>query len=167
MITEQKLNEELAYALSKKAHHGQKYGERDYFEYHVLGVASKFNGKHDFNADDECVKCGASMFVNENCIPCDHEAYMASLLHDVVEDSAVALETINNLFGLAIANAVMYLTNDFGSGHSYLSKYIPTVGRNPSAKKVKIVDLEFHLSQPAKKNQAKYEKALAYLKAVK
>mgnify|MGYP003651956023 CR=1 FL=1 len=169
MTNEQKLNEELAYALSKKAHHGQKYGGHDYFKRHVLGVADNFSPKCEATNQENynCIKCGIELernYSNPRCASYDHEAYIVALLHDVVEDSHVTDSVIFNLFGHKISHAVELLTRET---KTHYDLYIEALTHYPLARKVKIADLEFHLSQPVKKNQAKYEKALAYLKAVK
>lgn len=131
--------EKLAYALAEYAHDGQMYGDHDYFQYHVLGVASQFQ----LGSDEHIV----------------------ALLHDVVEDSDISVDIIDRLFGTTIGCAVLYITNNYGCGKSYLEKYIPQLKRNDISTKVKIADLKFHLSQPELKNESKYRKALAVLES--
>ncbi len=133
-----KTKEALAYALAKDAHEGQRYGKHDYFEYHVLGVASSFWHVLD-------------------------EAYIVALLHDVVEDSEISHDCILDLFGTSISRAVVALTRD--KNIVRYEDYISLVTRSDIAIKVKIADLKFHLSQPELKNEAKYRKALAYLES--
>jgi (p)ppGpp synthase/HD superfamily hydrolase len=135
-------NEALAYALAEHAHHGQKYGDHDYFFYHVLGVASEF---------DES----------------DHEAYIVALLHDVIEDSGVEFYTVYKLFGIEIGDAVWLLTKPENQKYDEYIEVIAQQNCHPGriARRVKIADLKFNLSQPELKNEAKYRKALAYLEA--
>lgn len=156
--------QELAYWLAKDAHAGQKYGEHDYFEYHVLGVAGEFSKscRPDFSCYDwNCVRCGSfHSEQNNNCGDFDEDAYIVALLHDVVEDSHTLLSTIQNLFGSKIHKSVALLTKY--DDESY-EKYISMLCKYDLAKKVKIADLKFHLSQPVIRNEEKYRKALAYL----
>ncbi len=126
--------EKLAYALAEYAHDGQMYGDHDYFQYHVLGVASQF--------------------------PLGSDEHIVALLHDVVEDSHIAIEIIFNIFGVKVGNAVHELTKQ---PLVMYSSYISEFRFGSLAHKVKIADLKFHLSQPELKNEAKYRKALAVL----
>ncbi len=158
--------EALAYALAKDAHEGQKYGKHDYFQYHVLGVASKFSRRCDapYQHNDTCVKCGTELernYSNPDCRSYDHEAYMAALLHDVVEDSEVSGTTIVDLFGIEIGSAILQLSKFDDTDYE---DYIRSI-QSHIAIRVKIADLKFHLSQPKLKNESKYRKALAYLEA--
>ena len=133
--------EKLAYALAEHAHAGQKYGEHDYFHYHVLGVAKRFSPQ-SYNSD----------------------AYITALLHDVVEDSGIHLVTIRNLFGSEIADSIEGLTKTKTESYDY---YINQIRHRKLATKVKIADLKFHLSQPDKGDLHKrYRKALKILEVV-
>ena len=127
----------LARALAMYAHDGQKYGPHDYYEYHVLGVASSF----EYGSDE----------------------YIVALLHDVVEDGDVTTSTIYELFGPIAGNSVIDLTH---YGDQSYKEYIEIIKHNEAASSVKIADLRFNLSQPEAKQRAKYNayvEALAIL----
>ena len=129
---------QLAMALARYAHDGQKYGEHDYFEYHVMGVAESVCGNENYCED----------------------LHITALLHDVVEDTDLALNDIYSLFSHDVYMAISHITRD---PENTYEDYIKIVGFNDMASKVKIADLKFNLSQPKSKNKKKYRKALAYL----
>ena len=81
----------LAYELSKEAHQNQKYGIDDYFEHHVKGVVHSLESQG---------------FSEKHII--------VAYLHDVVEDTSITTETISNLFGEGIAQAVDAITKRDG-----------------------------------------------------
>ncbi|MEM7058552.1 MAG: HD domain-containing protein [Pseudomonadota bacterium] len=66
------------------------------------------------------------------------DAQIVALLHDVVEDTQVTLDTIRDVFGTFIADAVDAITRRDGEGHD---AYLDRVAANPLAKAVKIADL--------------------------
>lgn len=80
---------ELAKQISKHFHKGQKYGEYDYYEYHILGVVKTL----------ELV----AKEVTEDLI-------IVALLHDVLEDTDCAWETLENIFDYDIADYVKCLS---------------------------------------------------------
>lgn len=129
----------LAKALAKFVHHGQTYGDFDYYDYHVLAVANNFT---------------------------DPDTFIVALLHDVMEDSEIPESTITSLFGPIINNAIYLLTYDHTVSYE---KYIQRIAESSNtagqlAKQVKKADLEFHLSQP---NAKKFPKYKTYLNALK
>ena len=138
MIDHDKYN--LAYWLAKNAHKGQKYGDHDYFEYHVIGVASQFE-KGSIES-------------------------IIALLHDTIEDTDVEFGVINSLFDWSIALPLMKLSRNLSFATSY-HEYIDILSVNSAAKEVKKADLRFHLSQKEIRNENRYRKALAYLEALK
>ena len=70
------------------------------------------------------------------------EEKVVALLHDVVEKSAVSLDTIGNLFGSRVMEAVSLLT--LREGESYLS-YINRLSRDPLARKVKLAEIDHNM----------------------
>ena len=139
----------LAYWIAYNAHEGQLYAEHDYFTYHVLSIAQEFIHPHGY------VKTT------------DYQAYIVALLHDVVEDSNVSMQTILNLFGRDISDAVWRITH--WDKVDYLTQYIPAVATNRLATLVKIKDLEFNLNQPTEPPGDKkqlYREAHTYLKKI-
>lgn len=77
----------LAMQISKTKHFGQKYGEYDYYEYHVKGV-----------------------FIRSMGIESSIEVGIVALLHDVVEDTDYPLEKVYELFGSVVGDAVNAIT---------------------------------------------------------
>lgn len=59
--------EELCFQIAEEAHKGQKYGDKPYFEAHVLPVANRVAGDPSLDSVHVCV----------------------ALLHDVLEDTAL------------------------------------------------------------------------------
>lgn len=86
---------ELARQLAQYKHSGQRYGDEDYFEYHICGVLS--------NAQ--------ILATQYNLTEQEHEDLnICSYLHDLVEDTDVTLETVTNIFGLGVGNILSWLT---------------------------------------------------------
>ena len=102
----------------------------------------------------------------------DEYTTCAALLHDVVEDTAVTLEFLSDIFPKEVIEAVALLTHDDGTDYF---AYVSAIGRNPIARAVKIADLT-HNSDPTRieiteqnqsfvrQHQEKYRKALEMLK---
>jgi len=124
----------LAKALAQYAHHGQLYGSLDYFSYHVMGVADSFSK--------------------------NSPEHLVAILHDVVEDSGVTLDTIFNLFGYNVEVSVALLTKRGGQNYQ---EYIGNLMADMTATRVKIADLKFNMSQPNSRNYQKYAHALSVL----
>ena len=96
------------------------------------------------------------------------EEKVVAWLHDVVEDTDVALEEIGRVFGSEIMDAVDAVTHRKGESWA---DYLIRVKRNPVAKAVKIADLidnsnlsrfEVVIAKDVKR-QAKYNRALYFL----
>ena len=161
--------EKLAYALAQYAHEGQKYGEHDYFHYHVRGVAENFSPEHGGIADTSknvalwtCSVCGVPLsttLADEPCSKYDSDAYIVALLYDVVEDSDIDMSVIFDLFGKKIGFAIMNITRYPDQEYD---EYIEEMGDH-LAIKVKIADLKFNLNQPNPRNVERYTKALEIL----
>ena len=131
---------ELAKQLSKHFHKGQKYGEHDYYAYHILGVVKTL----------ELV----AKEVTEDMI-------IVALLHDVLEDTTCGLGTLENIFNLNICNAVLRLSNI--TTHDY-SSYIEHVLGHGVARIVKYADSLFNHQECVKvgdmKRAEKYQRNL-------
>lgn len=121
----------LAEALSKFAHLGQKYGTEDYYSYHVTGIVNSLK-LHNLS-----------------------ESYLiVGLLHDVVEDTEVTLETIVNLFGEDIGHAVDAITKREGESRE---NYLVRCSSNKISRIVKLHDAMFNATNCFKnKNKSKY-----------
>lgn len=97
---------------------------------------------------------------------------VVAVLHDVVEDSAYQLETIEDSFGVEISEAVSALTKSDEA--DYLEEYIPELATNPLARKVKKADLRDNLditrlsdvAQSDIDNLQKYHRSLQKLRDI-
>lgn len=121
----------LAKVLSETFHQHQKYGTADYFHYHVSGVV---NSLKLHNLPDEYLIVG--------------------YLHDIVEDTTVSLNTISDLFGECIGEAVSSITkHDDETRENYLVR----CSSNKIARIVKLHDAMFNATNCFKnKNKSKY-----------
>ncbi|WP_027120830.1 HD domain-containing protein [Mycoplasmopsis lipofaciens] len=131
-----------AYKFAKKAHKGQFDKAGIPYINHPKYVASKLN---------------------------DKDCKIVALLHDVVEDTEITLETIEEKFGKKIADAVNAMTKR--ENEDYIV-YLNRVKANPIAKQVKLIDMYHNLditrlkcfdTEDAKRRVRKYLKGIAYL----
>lgn len=104
----------LAKSLSQHSHAGQKYGNQDYFLFHVEPV----------------VKSLQLQGFSDSYI-------IVAYLHDVVEDTSVTIETIYNLFGPVIGDAVKAITKIKGVDRA---DYLAICAKNKIARVVKFHD---------------------------
>lgn len=130
--------------MSKNAHSGVKYGVEDYFEYHVQGVVTSLT---QHNLPDEYLLTG--------------------FLHDVVEDTHITVETITNLFGVEVGEAVDAISKRVGETRN---AYLTRCASNKIARLVKLHDAMFNATNCFKnKNKSKfnyYLETIAMLKAM-
>ena len=134
-------------SLIKKAHSGQKYGNSPYWT-HPLAVAEK--GREIFG----------SKFTDT--------AYMAALLHDVVEDTDLTLTDLQKLgYSAQILDTVELVTKDKSLDYEGNIRRI-TQSRNPFAMMVKFADNFINYTgdksdwdaKRAAKSQEKYMKSM-------
>lgn len=134
-------------SLIKKAHSGQKYGNSPYWT-HPLAVAEK--GREIFRSE----------FVDT--------VYMASLLHDVVEDTDLTLTDLQNLgYSAEIVDVVELVTKDNFLNYEGNIRRITQSG-NRAAMMVKFADNLVNYSadnshwdaKRAAKSQEKYMKSM-------
>ena len=134
---------ELADAIALYAHQGQKdKGGNDYI-LHPRAVAAQMKTK---------------------------EEKTVALLHDIVEDTFVTKETLENLFGKEISEAVSTMSH---KPQETYEEYIKKVARNHLARRVKIADLNHnmdlsrlpYISEKDLKRVEKYKKAMEYLQS--
>lgn len=133
-----------AMKLAYKAHEGQ---------YDESGVAYIFHPFHVAEQmDDEISVC-------------------AALLHDILEDTDVTLEMLEEEFPPEVTEAVVLLTHKHGTDYE---EYLRKIKANPIARKVKIADVHHNAEESrillaevpeARKNhwRKKYQKALVVL----
>lgn len=134
----------LAKQLSRHFHTGQKYGEHDYFEYHVVGVLKTLYRVSKGHPTEEMV--------------------IVTLLHDILEDTECAWDTIENIFGRDIADYVNCLS--YIKGHSK-EQYLKDVSIYTVTRIVKYADSLFNHSECVKcgdfKRVEKYQHNLSVL----
>ena len=141
MITTDKI--ELAKQLSKHFHRGQKYGEYDYYEYHILGVVKTLE-----------------LVVKE----LTEDMIIVALLHDVLEDTECTWETIYNIFGDDVSRSVSVLTK---TKQLSQADYIERIIRCKTPRIVKYADSLFNHQECIKagdmKRAEKYQRNLKEL----
>ncbi len=132
----------LAETISKTYHAGQKYGTKDYFKYHVTGVVNLIK-LH--NLSDTHIIVG--------------------YLHDVVEDTPIKIETIYDLFGSTIGDAVKAITKVKGVSRV---EYLENCAKNKIARVVKFHDACFNAANCSKnKNNQRYNEYLETIALLK
>jgi (p)ppGpp synthase/HD superfamily hydrolase len=114
--------------FAKVKHKGQKYGDKDYYEYHIRGVVDM--------VDAACNICENMRYDKTNIIA-------VAYLHDILEDTDTSYEQIDGLFGTIVADGVLAITKR--KGQSY-DQYLVQVNENQYARVVKRFDMIFNLS---------------------
>ena len=134
----------LAKNLAQHFHSGQKYGEYDYFEYHLRGVVG--------------------LLSEVSLSPIEDDTIIVALLHDILEDTSCTYETLYNIFGFAVADSVSILTKMDGDP---IEQYLFGVCSNPTARMVKFADSLFNYKECVKcgdlKRAEKYKHNLEVL----
>ena len=121
---------QLAKVMSETFHSNQKYGIEDYFKYHIEGVVNSLK-LHNF---------------------CD-DYVIVGYLHDLAEDTSISLDTIYNLFGKTIGDAVKAITKIKDEPRAV---YLSRCASNPIARMVKLHDALFNATNCHKnKNKVK------------
>lgn len=111
----------LAKHLSRHFHKGQKYGEHDYFDYHITGVLN-------------------TLYQVSKEYPTE-EMIIVALLHDVLEDTECTWETLQNIFGCDIAEYVNCLS--YVKGYDK-DRYLRNINIYPVTRIVKYADSLFN-----------------------
>lgn len=118
-----------AMLFARDKHKGQKYGEKDYFLYHVCGVVDSLkdsiNQEYCYGAHKD-------------------EILISAYLHDVVEDCDVTLEEISLEFGTSVALYVDCLTKRKGESRE---DYLERVCTSPVATLIKLHDATQNATQ--------------------
>jgi len=134
----------LANNLAQRFHSGQKYGEYDYFEYHLRGVVY--------------------LLSEVNALPVKEDTVVIALLHDILEDTSCTYETLENIFGVTVADSVSILTKVEGEP---IEQYLFGICSNPTARVVKFADSLFNYKECVKcgdlKRAEKYKRNLEVL----
>lgn len=134
----------LAKNLAQHFHRGQKYGEYDYFEYHLRGVVE--------------------LLSEVSLLPVSVSMISVALLHDILEDTSCTYETLENIFGVTVADKVSILTKVDGEP---IEQYLFGVCSNPTTRMVKFADSLFNYKECVKygnlKRAEKYKRNLEVL----
>lgn len=149
----------LAQALSEAAHDGQKYGDKDYYETHIIDVVNRVYLKVEQLPETE-----------------QEDYLIVAYLHDLLEDTSISSEVIFDLFGETSANAVeriskTFIYNEYGdfvrSKPRDYTDYIRRVRLDNISLLVKICDTESNLDASIadgdQKRINKYRKQLELL----
>lgn len=135
---------QLANNLAQHFHSGQKYGEYDYFEYHLRGVVD--------------------LLSEVSLLPVKEDMIIVALLHDILEDTSCVYGTLENIFGFDVAEAVSILTKEEGEP---IEQYLFGVCSNHTARIVKFADSLFNYRECVKcgdlKRAEKYKRNLEVL----
>ena len=150
----------LAETLSAYAHEEQFYGKHDYYDTHIIDVVNRVISKVQHLSKKE-----------------QEDHLIVAYLHDVLEDSDLTSDTIDDLFGNDIAEAVKKLSHTYNYVGSYgiiyrtdpisYAKYIEAIKTDPMSLTVKICDTESNLEASIRdgnqKRIDKYTKQLELL----
>lgn len=135
---------QLANNLAQHFHRGQKYGNYDYFEYHLRGVVE--------------------LLPEVSALPVKEDTVVIALLHDILEDTSCTYETIRGIFGVAVADSVSILTKMDGEP---IEQYLFGVCSNHTTRMVKFADSLFNYRECVKcsdlKRAEKYKRNLEVL----
>ena len=135
---------QLANNLARHFHSGKKYGKYDYFEYHLKGVVE--------------------LLSEVSILPVSEDMIVVALLHDILEDTSCTYETLENIFGFDVADAVSILTKIEGEP---IEQYLFGVCGNHTARIVKFADSLFNYRECVKcgdiKRAEKYKRNLEVL----
>lgn len=111
----------LATNLFRTLHAGQKYGDRNYFDYHLLGVANSV-ASVGYDTDHQIVALG----------------------HDALEDTTCSYEMLVEEFNPTIADAIVCISKHYYGREEYRD-YLKRVASNPIATVVKYHDICFNM----------------------
>lgn len=148
MIIDYESNPTIARAilLAKAMHFGQTYGNKDYVDFHLCGVA------------ELAVKTPWAADLDIDLV------ITVAILHDILEDTPCTFDILSILFGERAATEVALLTKSIEISHN---EYISRIIRSPIARLVKIADTSFNLTQSSlvcnDKRIAKYTSQLLKL----
>ena len=118
---------QLAKNLAQHFHSGQKYGEYDYFEYHLRGV----------------VELLSEVILS----PVKEDTVVIALLHDILEDTSCTYETLEYIFGVTVADTESILTKVY---REPIEQYLFDICSNPTARVVKFADSLFNYRECVK-----------------
>lgn len=124
---------ERAIVMATMAHAGQKDKSGQPYILHPLSVALII--RKEFHTYPEKLPAGISL----------EDLFISGLLHDVVEDTDVSLEQIDQEFGPTVRDIVDGVTRR--EDEVYIKEFIPRAKKHPGARIVKIADLHHNMSR--------------------
>lgn len=129
-----------AKVLAAEKHSNQKYGNDDYYCYHLCGVVTSLES------------CG---FVGDHLV--------VGYLHDVLEDTDCTELDILNLFGKEVLTSVIAITKNY-FGEETRQDYLSRCAKDEVARVVKIHDASFNMLNCAKEGNT--EKFMYYVNTI-
>lgn len=110
---------EIAMMIAKEVHKDDRYGDKVYFDYHLMNVYRRAIELVEGEKEKEIVG-------------------VVAILHDIVEDHGYDVGMIEKLFGKKIADAVVAMSYD--KENESREEYYERILKNEIAKIVKIAD---------------------------
>lgn len=125
-----------AIKLARHHHHGQKYGGKDFVDAHLLTVLKTL--VVDFGIVDEAT-----------CL--------ATILHDILEDTGCQVQEIYDVFGLEVLEIVRYMTRYSKDDYdAYILKLVNNVSAfGKKARDVKRADSTVNMKQCIREGNVK------------
>ena len=121
---------DVALNLAKYYHSCQRYGDKDYFNYHIINVVYNLYDMKEDGIIDE---------VTENHI-------IVAYLHDILEDTCISHSVILDIFGKDVYESVKLLTkSSLRSRQQYLQILLHS--KNKVAIEVKISDAQCNMGE--------------------
>jgi GTP pyrophosphokinase len=132
-----------AHLIAKAFHAGQTYGKRDYYHYHLRGVADLL---FEFGITDPFSQC-------------------VGLLHDTLEDTPMTFDILEDLFDYEIAHTVWLLTDKLPKEPRIVRHRAtyPLIAQDIIATRVKVADRLFNMRQHTKNEM--YVREYPYFKS--
>jgi len=146
---------EKAKQLAKQAHQGQKYGDNDYYDYHLLGVVKILNLNAKTFLGENYHIYWVNNKLTKDCL------IAGAILHDLEEDTdfSISKHPVANPQGFPdlVVDIVSGMTKR--NGDTYFD-YIKRLSTNsgPAVRAVKLADLTFNIQESEKKKLNGYEK---------
>jgi (p)ppGpp synthase/HD superfamily hydrolase len=127
---------------SKSLHEGQRYGDRPYFEGHIMPVNSLVTNHYELNQ---------KVFTDYDAWDGFVITTKAALLHDVIEDCGVTKEEIESLYGTEVADIVWRVTDEPGVNRKERkAKTYPKIKASKRATLIKLCDRLHNMSSSSK-----------------
>ena len=146
---------EKAKELAKRAHQDQKYGEHDYYDYHLLGVANILEENAKTFLGEDCQVYWGNNKLTKDCL------IAGAILHDLEEDTSFSISkhpgTNPQGFPDLVVDIVLGMTKRNGDTYFDYIKRLSTKS-GPAVRAVKLADLTFNIQESEKRELNGYEK---------